>query len=143
MPEGPNSSQARQPYGRRPALAGGTVGLVNSSGVAEGYAGQVTARRHVELAKHLAEVVVHGAGADKQLRGDLRVGRTPGRQRRDLHLLGREVVAGFRASLAGGLPGCDQLSPGPLGETGRADVIEVRIGSSQVLPGLGAALAAP
>src|SRR5947208_1959305 len=117
--------------------------VVSSSGTAEGYAGQVAARGHVELSEHFAEVVVDGAGADEQFRGDLRVGGSAGCQRRDLDLLGREVVAGPRAALAGGFPCCDQLQPRTLGEAGRTHVLEPRTGGPQVLAGLGAALAPP
>jgi hypothetical protein len=101
----------------------------------------MAARGHVELAEHFAEVIIDGARADEQLRGDLRVGRAAGRQRRDLGFLRREVVAGLGATLAGGLAGGNQLEPGSFSEAGRAYVFEPRVRVPQVLPGLGATFA--
>jgi serine phosphatase RsbU (regulator of sigma subunit) len=50
-------------------------------------------------------VVLDGAAADEQARGDLGVGQAGARQPGDLALLGRQVVAGFDAALAGVLAG--------------------------------------
>ena len=50
----------------------------------------------VELAEHLAQVVLDGARADEQLRADLRVGVPVARQPRDLELLRRQLVPRVR-----------------------------------------------
>jgi hypothetical protein len=53
----------------------------------EHVAGELGAGFHPELTKRLAEVVVDGAGADEQLRGDFLVGGTVGSEASDLCFL--------------------------------------------------------
>ena len=77
-----------------------------------------------ELAKRLAEVVVDGARADEQLRGDLLVSQTVCREIRDLCFLGGQVVAGLDGPFARMLAGRLELDPGALGERSHAEVDE-------------------
>src|SRR5712671_2483083 len=52
--------------------------------------GELGAAGDAQLAEDLAQVVLHGAGADEQPGGDLRVGQVPGHHPGDLRLLRRE-----------------------------------------------------
>jgi hypothetical protein len=73
-------------------------------------------RRYVELAEHLAEVIVDGARADEQLLGDLTVRRSGRREVGYPRFLTREVEGGLRGAGPGALAGRAQLCCGPLGE---------------------------
>src|SRR3954454_24247842 len=63
-----------------------------------------------ELRVDLAQVPFHGAGADVQLRADLRVGATVAGQCRYLLFLGRELIAGVVSALAHLLASGQQLA---------------------------------
>jgi pimeloyl-ACP methyl ester carboxylesterase len=67
-----------------------------------------------------------GVGVDEQPRADLRVGQPVPGHRRDLGLLGGQLLAGIGGGLGGaladGFPGGGQLAPGPFGEGVHADV---------------------
>jgi hypothetical protein len=69
-------------------------------------------------------VVVDGAGADEQLRGDFLVGGTTCRKPGDLCFLGGKVVARVRGAFAGVLAGRFELDPGAFGERLHAEVRE-------------------
>jgi hypothetical protein len=69
-------------------------------------------------------VVVDGAGADEQLRGDFSVGGTVGRETGDLCFLGGQVVARLDGSFAGMLAGRLELDPGAFGERFHAEFRE-------------------
>jgi hypothetical protein len=77
---------------------------------------ELSAGADVELREDLVQVPFDGARAEEQLRADLRVRVTVARELRDLGLLGREVVAAFRRTLADRLAGGHQLSTGALVE---------------------------
>src|SRR4051794_6867545 len=62
----------------------------------------------------------HGAGADVQLRADLRVGATVAGQCRDLLFLGRELIAGVVSALAHLLASGQQLASRALCEAIRS-----------------------
>src|SRR5690349_1860447 len=83
-------------------------------------AGELRPRRHVELAEHLAEVIVDGARADEQLRGDFAVRRSGRGEVRYPRFLRREVDGGLRGAGAGALAGRAQFGGGLLGEPVRA-----------------------
>ena len=69
-------------------------------------------------------MVVDGAGADEQLRGDLLVGGAVGGEARDLCFLGGEVIAGLDGPLAGVLAGRLEFDPGAFGERFHAELRE-------------------
>ena len=77
---------------------------------------ELVAGLHPQLAERLAQVIVDGAGADEQLRGDLLVGGTVCREAGDLCFLGSQVIARLDGPLAGMLAGRLELDPGALGE---------------------------
>src|SRR5262245_9767094 len=85
---------------------------------------ELAARADAELREHLAQVILDGAVAEVELRGDLGVGQPLGGEASDLRLLRREVVAGLDRALADGLPGRQQLAAGALGERMRAHRLE-------------------
>jgi hypothetical protein len=70
-----------------------------------------------ELAKRLAEVIVDGARADEQLRGDLLIGGTVGREARDLRFLMGQVVTRLDRPFTHVPAGRLELEPGALGES--------------------------
>src|ERR1700731_3175290 len=70
----------------------------------------------VELGEHLAQVPLHGAGPDEQLRADLGVGPPLARQPGDLLLLRGQLRARILVPLAYPLPGGLELTPGAFGE---------------------------
>jgi hypothetical protein len=59
----------------------------------------------VELAEDLVQMPLDGAWADEQLRADLQIRAAVAREPRNLSLLGRQVIAGFRTTLADRLTG--------------------------------------
>jgi hypothetical protein len=85
---------------------------------------ELVAGLHSQLAKHLAEVVVDGAGADKQPRGDFLIRSTLGREARDLCFLGGQVIARLDAPFARMLSGCLELDSRTLGEPLHAELRE-------------------
>jgi hypothetical protein len=61
--------------------------------------------------------MLDGPGTDEETRTDLRIGQALTGQPRDLGLLWRQLWTGRdRGALAGGLPGGQEFTPGPLGE---------------------------
>src|SRR5215470_15004944 len=93
----------------------------------------------VQLAEDLAQVVLHGAGADEQPGGDLPVGQVPGDQPGDLLLLRGEHRGGPGAAWAGPLAGGAQLAAGPFDEGRHAHRVEHRKRAAQLIPGVAAA----
>jgi hypothetical protein len=85
---------------------------------------ELVAGLHSELAERFAQVVVHGAGADEELRSDFLVRGTVGREAGDLGFLGGQLVerldGPFPRVLAGGL----KLDPGAFGECFHAELRE-------------------
>jgi hypothetical protein len=65
------------------------------------------------LENNLAQVVIDRAGAQKQLRGDIRVGLSGRDQPRDLQLLRRQLISRGGIALTGGLAAGPQLRPRP------------------------------
>src|SRR4051812_10033298 len=66
---------------------------------------EITARRDIELAEHLVQVVFDGPRADEQLGADLRVRVPVASQPCDLRLLWRQHVARLDVAPARGLAG--------------------------------------
>jgi hypothetical protein len=77
---------------------------------------ELAAGADVELGEHLAQVPLHGTGADEQLRADLGVGPPLARQPGDLPLLGGQLRARVLVPRAHLLPGGQELAPGAFGE---------------------------
>jgi hypothetical protein len=77
-----------------------------------------------ELAERLAEVVVDGAGADEQLRGDLLIRGPLGGEAGDLCFLGGQVVARVDGPFARMFAGRLELDPGALSERFHAELRE-------------------
>src|SRR5215475_1394485 len=101
--------------------------------------GDLGAAADAELAEDLAQVVLHGAGADEQPGGDLPVSQVLGDQAGDLLLLRGELRRGLRAALAGLFAGGAQLGPGPGGEGRHAHRVEHRKRGAQLVAGVTAA----
>src|SRR5262245_33303698 len=70
----------------------------------------------VELAEHLAQVVLDRARAEEELGADLRVGVPVAHQPCDLDLLGRQGVARVIGDSGHGLASGEQLTASTLGE---------------------------
>src|SRR5271156_4101024 len=88
---------------------------------------ELAAGADVELGEHLAQMPLHGAGPDEQLRADLGVGPPVARQPGDLPLLRGQLRARILVPLAHLLPGGQELAPGAFGEgldTGRGQRVE-------------------
>src|ERR1700691_5707624 len=120
-------------------------GLARPVGIRAGgqYPVELAAGADAELGEHVAEVVLGGAGADKQPGADLRVGQPLTGQPRHLSLLrGQPVVgpggpggAGGRGGAgAAGLAGRPQLARGPFGERLHAHLLQQPVGGAQLLP---------
>jgi hypothetical protein len=75
-------------------------------------------------------VVVDGAGANEQLRGDFLIRGTVGREAGDLGFLGGQVVAGLDGPLARALAGRLELDPGALGERSHPELREQLVGGA-------------
>jgi hypothetical protein len=88
------------------------------------------------------QVVLHSAGADEQLGGDLLVGVPVLGQLGDPGLLGGEVSKGFYRALAHGFPGGQQLVAGALGEAIHAHRGQHLVGGAKLLAGVDAAILA-
>src|SRR5690348_10937458 len=67
--------------------------------------GEFGARAEAELAEHIAQVEVDGAGAEEQLCGGVPVGQALPNERGDLPFLGGELCRGGDVAAAGGLAG--------------------------------------
>src|SRR5258708_33673605 len=96
----PESAAASRPrsYTRERWPAGSTEGEAQLASAQRGAvgarsrsqeAGELRPRRHVELSEHLAEVIIDGARADEQLRGDFAVRRSGCGEVRHPRFLGR------------------------------------------------------
>src|SRR4029453_3931242 len=99
---------------------------------------QLGAGADVQLGEPLAQVVLDGAGAEKQPGTDLGVGEAVAGQPCDQRLLGRQFVARLGRPLAGGLAGGQQLAPGPLGESLDSHCVQQVVGGAQLCPGVDA-----
>jgi hypothetical protein len=97
---------------------------------------ELAARGDVELAEHLAQVVLDGAGADEQPRADLRIRQTVAGQLRDLRLLWGQPVARLDGALARRLAGRQQLACRARGERRGADRDEGLVRCAQLGPRL-------
>src|SRR5580693_9715046 len=82
---------------------------------------ELPARGDTELGKHVAQVPLHRARADEQLRADLRVRQAVAGEPGDLLLLRRELLARIGAAFAYLLTRRDQLAAGALGERLHSD----------------------
>src|SRR5262249_46581891 len=100
-------------------------------------------RSDAELPEYLDQVVVHRAGTDEQLLGDLAVGRAVGGKLRHAGFLGSEVELGLRGSRSGSLAGSAQFTARLFGEADGARGVEHVLGdaklASRVAPSFGAA----
>jgi len=94
---------------------------------------QLRTARDAELPEHLAQVVIHGAGADEELGGDRMVRGALGSQPGDARLLRRERVWRPGSASSGVLAGGAQLSLGAAGECRHAQRAEQLAGSAQLL----------
>src|SRR6202035_5118143 len=105
--------------------------------------GELDTAGDAEFPEDLTQVVVDGAGTDKEPGGDLLVSRSPGGQARDLRLLGgvrmRGPGRGHPSTLARGA----QLGPGPVTERRHAQGAEQPAGAAQLLAGPAAPTAPP
>src|SRR5215467_768679 len=101
--------------------------------------GELGAAGDATLAEDLAQVVLDGAGADEQPRGDLPVGQVVGDQAGDLLLLRGEDLRDPGAARTGPFTGGAQLASGPGGERRHAHLIEHRKRGAQLVPGVAAA----
>src|SRR4029453_9294724 len=126
--------------GRRPARArlGG-----REASYPHGRCPKLSTRADSALHVHLSEMPPDGAGAQKELSTDLRVGKTVAGEPDNLLLLRCELVARLSAALPDGLAGRDQLSARALGESlhsnagklvGRRTKLPARVASSPLPP---------
>src|SRR4051795_13604150 len=106
-------------------------------------AAELVARGDVELQEDLAQVVLHRAGADEQLRADLGIGETLSRQPRDVRLLGCEHLARVVGALSHRLTRGQELVPRALGESLGPDAAERLVSRSELLTRVDAAILAP
>src|SRR5215471_19341978 len=86
--------------------------------------GRLGAGGDAELGEDLVQVVFDGPRADKQLSGDLPVGRPVGGQPGDLQFLGGELGERRRVAAADGRAGGAQLGPSTAGPRSRAELLE-------------------
>jgi hypothetical protein len=112
--------ESRQhPRFRWPSGTFGALGLAELA-VRQTSANQLGARRDPELGEHLAQVIVHGARTQVQLRRDLAVGQAVGDKPGDLEFLRGEPGQREGVAPAGGLAGGAQLGLGALGPGNRS-----------------------
>src|SRR5580700_5468015 len=122
MPNGPwryGPGTGNAASGRRPPASGARVmtpPYLASHLVAPQRLVELAAGADVELGEHLAQVPLHGAGPDEQLRADLGVGPPVACQPGDLSLLRGQLGAGVLVPLAHLLAGGQELAPGAFGE---------------------------
>src|SRR4051794_5014715 len=90
-------------------------------------------RLHGKLPEHLAQVVLDGARADEELRGDLSVRPSLRDEAGDLRLLWSELVAGSHRACAGALARRQQLALGAAREPLDAHASECLEGRAQLL----------
>src|SRR6185312_6786716 len=90
------------------------------------------ARCDLELDERVVQMPLHGASAEEELCGDLRVGEAIAGEPRDLLLLRRQLVAQLGAALAHGLARRQELAPGPLCERLHPDPNEQPVGRAQL-----------
>src|SRR5215213_11269754 len=93
---------------------------------------ELDARGDAELREHLAEVVLHGAAADEELRRDVAVGGARDDEPRDLTLLRREGDRRGRGRAARGLAARAQLCGRALDPAGRTERLEARLRGAQL-----------
>src|SRR3954471_8273077 len=107
------------------------------------HAAELVARGDVELQEDLAQVVLHGTGADEQLSADLGVGETFLGEPSDLRLLRREDAARLFGALSRRLSRGEKLATGTLREALGADLAEHLVGRSELLPSVHSPVLAP
>src|SRR4051794_1371088 len=95
--------------------------------------GELPARADVELAEHLAQVVLDRPRTDEQLRTDLRVRMPLGGQPGDLRLLRRQQVPRLRREPAHGLARGLEFAAGAFGERLGAHRDEQLVGGAELL----------
>src|ERR671934_1560608 len=133
--------RARPRIGQDASLCGQSLGGAQLAGR---NAAELIARADVELQEDLAQVVLHRAGADEELRADLGVGETVSGESSDVCLLGCEHAAGVVGALPRGLTRGEELVTGPFGKPLAPDGSEHFVGGSELLARVDAAvLAAP
>src|SRR4051794_24964632 len=103
-------------------------------------AAELVARRDVELQEDLAQVVLHRAGADEQLRADLGVRETVPGQAGDVRLLGCEDFARVVGAPPRRLARGEELVTGALGEALGPDLAEHRVRGPELLARVDAAV---
>src|SRR3954468_730603 len=111
--------------------------------LADRNAAELVARGDVELQEDLAQVVLHRAGADEQLRADLRVGETIPGEPSDLRLLGCEDVERVDSPSECSLPGSQELAAGALGERLGPEAAEQLVCGAQLITRVHPATLAP
>src|SRR4051812_10496311 len=121
----------RSRIGQVASLTGQSLG---GGELAGRHAAELVARGDVELQEDLAQVVLHGTGADEQLSADLGVGETFLGEPSDLRLLRREDAARLFGALSRGLSRGEKLATGTLREALGADLAEHLVGRSELLP---------
>src|SRR5262249_37535328 len=104
---------------------------------------QLPAGCDAELRVHLPEVPLDRAGAQEELRADLRVREAVTREARDLLLLRGELIARLVCAFPDGCPRRHELPPGALGERLHADLDEDVVGALKLLARVDAAPLAP
>jgi hypothetical protein len=101
--------------------------------------GELGAGDDPELSEHFVQVVLHGAWADEQWRGDISVGYAPNCQGGDLRPLGGELLRSSRLPLLDMLAGGPQLQTRPLGEAVHTHAVEHVVGRAQLVAPVAAA----
>ncbi|HEX2299971.1 MAG TPA: DUF4389 domain-containing protein, partial [Pseudonocardiaceae bacterium] len=100
---------------------------------------QLAAGTDAELRVDVAQVVLHGPGAEEQPGGDVAVGQAGADEQRCLPFLGGEVPGGRDVALAGRGPGGSQLLPCALGPGFGSELGEHPQGGAEVGAGVDAA----
>src|ERR1700730_14715555 len=130
---------------RRSMAGGGSAGSVKkralrdrdrlaaADALGDDVVGELGTGGHPELPEGLAQVVLHSARADEQLRGYLSVRVSSAHEGRDLRLLGGELLGSSQLALARMLARGQQFRARPLRETGQAHTVEHVEGGAEVL----------
>ncbi len=89
---------------------------------------ELRAGADADFPEDLAQVAIHRARADEQLRGDVTIGVPFAHQSSDLCLLRSELIGGFNSPFSGALTRSLQLQSGPLGKSLSAHLGEHVVG---------------
>src|SRR3954452_14060715 len=101
---------------------------------------ELVARGDLQLGEDLAQVVLHGPGADEQLGADLGVGEAVSCQTGDLAFLRSERLARIHGALACDRPGGQELTVSALGERLGSGTAEHLVRGPEILPGVDASV---